>query len=136
MKITRKELRRLIEATITFSDEEKENIKKAKSNAIKSTADGIARNSGLSTDAVADAAEKVDDNEADLSEDAALEEKKKRKKKKRKNKKRKNKSSRKSKMRLYPYFFGNLGNSNNTYYEPGIESGFDGAIGGDGGGGE
>tara|TARA_R110001599_G_scaffold171664_1_gene362869 strand:+ start:147 stop:455 length:309 start_codon:yes stop_codon:yes gene_type:complete len=73
MKITRRELRTLIEATITFSDEEKESITKAKSNAIKSTADGIARNSGLSTDAVADAAEKVDDNEAELAEGSDLE---------------------------------------------------------------
>ena len=130
--ITRNELRRLIEATITFSDEEKENISKAKSNAIKSTADGIARNSGLSTDAVASAAEKVSgsDNEDKIAESDELDEKKKRKKK------RKNKSSRKNKMRLYPYFFGNLGNSNDTYYEPGIESGFGDAGGGDGGGGE
>lgn len=126
MKITRRELRTLIEATITFSENEKESIAKAKSNAIKSTADGIARNSGLSTDAVTDAAEKVDDNEAELAEDTALAEKKKRKKKT------KNKSSRKrkSKMRLYPYFFGNLDNSNDTYYEPGMEGGFDGGGGG------
>ena len=57
---------------------------------------------------------------------------KKTKNKKTKNKKTKNKSSRKrkSKMRLYPYFFGNLDNSNDTYYEPGMEGGFDGGGGG------
>jgi hypothetical protein len=73
MKITRRELRRLIEAKISFSEEERADIIKAKSNAVKSTADGIARNSGLSTDAVADAAEKVSDEEAELAEAVGLE---------------------------------------------------------------
>jgi len=63
MKISKSQLRRLIEATIQFSDEEKEEIKKAKTTALRNVADGIGRESGISTDAVADAAEKVDDEE-------------------------------------------------------------------------
>ena len=117
MRITRRELRRLIEATIQFSDEEKEEIKKAKTTAIKNVADGIGRDSGISTDAVVDAAEKVDDEEevnetlreligndkktyewsASEQEVPDLDEKKKRKKKRKK---------RKNKYKIYPYVFG------------------------------
>lgn len=68
MKITRRQLRRLIEATIQFTDSEKEEIKKAKSNAVNNAVDGIARDLGVSNDAVASAAEKIDDEDESITE--------------------------------------------------------------------
>lgn len=74
MRITRRQLRRLIEATIQFTDEEKDEIKKAKNNAVSNAVDGIARDLGVSNDAVASAAEKIDNEDDSLTEISLLEE--------------------------------------------------------------
>ena len=55
MKITRRQLKRLIEASVSLSDEEKEEIKKAKDNAIKKIAD---QSPGINPDEVEDSYEK------------------------------------------------------------------------------